>query len=507
MPASVPLACYPRLSLAIVMLFALRLQPLGAFVIATVVVSPFGSKVVRSLQYHATEKSATTLQSVASSGWRCSAEYCDGGAAAAKASESASGEKGLILSYGDVQQSPRLWMEELEATEEGRGDCHYDDDDDGGDGSSGVYTVIRCELPINRNSKRRWKIWGQTFHIGRMRDSYLLKYHRPIVEDGGTIMSDLVLDSRLGVAATESSELMERVLREAEEVLLAQEEETGGNYCEKEKTKPVVMLTLLWTKEQDAATTNSMPTNLQRGMKDNEKEEMRVRAHGSIVNVPSPQLNSLPPGIRVAIALPPATNGQRDWMSLPSRWRDNNPRVKDSSWCRRRRPLEASFKADGIGEVVLARDVSINFSDVGDVLGDFAGIELLEGLTSNLFVIYKDGTFRTADCELVLEGYARSLVLKVARRLGLEYNMQEQIMLQDAVDGKWAEVFVTSSVRLVLPVTSVVVPEYSVDQTGNGNARSSSYRGIWTRDNDVSDEKSYAARVYEEILNAELFRE
>jgi len=375
-----------------------------------------------------------------------------------------------------------------------------------------------------------------------MRDSYLLKHHRPIVEDGGTIMSDLVLDSRLGVAATESSELMERVLREAEEVLLAQEEETGGNYCEKEKTKPVVMLTLLWTKEQDAATTNSMPTNLQRGMKDNEKEEMRVRAHGSIVNVPSPQLNSLPPGIRVAIALPPATNGQRDWMSLPSRWRDNNPRVKDSScrvaialppptngqrdwmslpsrwrdnnprvkdssWCRRRRPLEASFKADGIGEVVLARDVSSNGSDVGDVLGDFAGIELLEGLTSNLFVIYKDGTLRTAKCELVLEGYARSLVLKVARRLGLEYNMQEQIMLQDAVDGKWAEVFVTSSVRLVLPVTSVVVPEYSVDQTGNGNARSSSYRGIWTRDNDVSDEKSYAARVYEEILNAELFRE
>ena len=143
------------------------------------------------------------------------------------------------------------------------------------------------------------------------------------------------------------------------------------------------------------------------------------------------------------------------------------------------------FKADGIGEVLLARAV-----DDPDGAGEFHGIELLEGLTSNLFVVYRDGTLRTAAAEgSVLPGFARHLVLEAAEKLGLSYDETKPVLLQDAVDGLWSEVFVTSAIRLVVPVTSLSIPEYEKDEE-NDEAKILSFSTIWDATNSGFDAAS-----------------
>jgi hypothetical protein len=129
---------------------------------------------------------------------------------------------------------------------------------------------------------------------------------------------------------------------------------------------------------------------------------------------------------------------------LPSR-HDHIPSAKLSSWCRIRRPLEDTFKTNGVGEVLLTRKIS---SSPGQ------NLELLEGLTSNLFIVYRDGTIRSPT-KGVLRGFAQYLVMEAAESLGLKI-VDEPITLQDARDGLWVESFVTSSVRLIIPVGRII---------------------------------------------------
>jgi hypothetical protein len=110
-----------------------------------------------------------------------------------------------------------------------------------------------------------------------------------------------------------------------------------------------------------------------------------------------------------------------------------------------RRPLEDTFKTNGVGEVLLTRKIS---SSPGQ------NLELLEGLTSNLFIVYRDGTIRSPT-KGVLRGFAQYLVMEAAESLGLKI-VDEPITLQDARDGLWVESFVTSSVRLIIPVGRII---------------------------------------------------
>ena len=81
-------------------------------------------------------------------------------------------------------------------------------------------------------------------------------------------------------------------------------------------------------------------------------------------------------------------------------------------------------------------------------------LELLEGLTSNLFVLYKDGTLRTPSTSLVLGGCAREMVLNKATLAGIAVAV-DSIDTMDA--DQWDEVFLTSSIRLIVPVSELIL--------------------------------------------------
>ncbi len=349
-------------------------------------------------------------------------------------------ENSIITSAGNVSPSPRLWMEDIEQSE----------------GYGGAYTVMRCEIIGSDGSSERdghrWKVWGQDFHLKRLWTSYVVKYAMDHQSAAAAVDGEEGVNFETPIAQTNA--LILDMLDRAGDMMKAEMSAAAAD------TVPVVMLTVLWTKTADS----------------DDRLPIRVRAHGSIASVPSPRHGEvLSAGIQTSVALPPITNEltlQRDWLSCPNRY-ENRPDAKDSSWCRDRRPLEEMYKADEIGEVLLARPID---GAETVTVGELAGIELLEGLTSNLFVVYKDGTLRTAALEgNVLRGYARHLVLEAAERLGLRHDDTKPVLLQDAIDGMWSEVFITSSIRLVVPVTSISVPEYMY----KGETKIKSFRKIW----------------------------
>lgn len=138
--------------------------------------------------------------------------------------------------------------------------------------------------------------------------------------------------------------------------------------------------------------------------------------------------------------------------SLPNRF-NYSPEAKLSTWCRRRRPLENVYKFSGVGEVLLV--------DQPNCHGIADRTQILEGLTSNFFALYPNGKLRTAE-HSVLHGYARELVLECAERCGLEVECTP-ILLKDAKD--WKEVFLTSSVRLIVPIGKILIPDNQPEST------------------------------------------
>jgi hypothetical protein len=130
--------------------------------------------------------------------------------------------------------------------------------------------------------------------------------------------------------------------------------------------------------------------------------------------------------------------------SLPTRVSD--PQYKVASWTRLRKKMESpeTYMPPGVSEVLMVRPSPIN--------GD---LEVLEGLSSNLFVVYKDGTIRTAQ-DGVLYGYVRHLVLECAETCCLRLDPQP-IVLHDATAGLWQEAFITSSSRLIYPISKILI--------------------------------------------------
>lgn len=122
------------------------------------------------------------------------------------------------------------------------------------------------------------------------------------------------------------------------------------------------------------------------------------------------------------------------------------PLAKCSLWVAQRRRLEEARPAE-CAETLLSNEAGA----------------LLEGVTSNLFVVLRlpDGTpeLHTASLEDgVLGGIARLLVLQAARRMGLA--VVEAAPLPPPPDGvhaafSWAEAFVCSSVRGIRPLSLI----------------------------------------------------
>lgn len=303
--------------------------------------------------------------------------------------------------------SPRKWMEYRECM----------------DGTAGFYTVMRVDATSPNDSKQKnYTIWGKEFHLHRLRSSFKQFLHL-----------DNITENVVG-ATSQSDAIILELIQHIQQSLWSTTDTTMDGI-------KILMLTLLWTPSM------AQPTI----------DPIRVKGHICTSN----ELTQLPlydpQPIKAVLAIPDTrgiTNvdeqhdiklNQFSWRNLPDRFSDN-PRVKISSWCRLRRPLEKYFKLSNIGEVLLVKDYEARTW------------ELLEGLTSNIFVFYRDGTLRSC-CRGVLEGYAQSIVRKAAYQCNINISHQP-ITLQDALDGLWSEVFITSAIRIIVPVKELLIPDY-----------------------------------------------
>ena len=112
--------------------------------------------------------------------------------------------------------------------------------------------------------------------------------------------------------------------------------------------------------------------------------------------------------------------------------------------------------------------------------------QAVEGTQTNLFVVTKDGTVRTAG-QGVLEGTIRKMVIEECIKSDIPFDFSTPPEVSQL--NEWDEMFLTSTSRLVLPVDTIRVPidsdAYSAalrslpksilkelkdnQQTGNGN--------------------------------------
>ena len=289
--------------------------------------------------------------------------------------------------------SPREWLEFQEEAAAGKS------------GGGGAYTVLRCL------ADQTWRIWEKEFHWQRLCDSY------------HDLTNNNEHDEDNAAAIVKTENILSKLLDAAQTSL------TSGDttVVVDEDTCCICMITLLWQ---------------------NEQEKCVVRGHTFSTGVylnpieydPQPITASLATTTTATTTLLSSSSSSKP---IPNRY-DNKPRSKLSSWCRTRRPLEERFKNDesSVGEVLLM----MRNDDDGTT-------ELLEGLTSNVFVLYSNGTLVTP-AEGMLEGCARNQVLCHARALGYKVKCAP-IRLDSSVD-QWEEVFCTSAIRLIIPVNKIV---------------------------------------------------
>mmetsp|Transcript_13960 Transcript_13960/g.15959 ORF Transcript_13960/g.15959 Transcript_13960/m.15959 type:complete len:481 (+) Transcript_13960:114-1556(+) len=334
--------------------------------------------------------------------------------------------------------SPREWLEYCEK-ENGM--------------NSGAYTVIRCDLHLD---KKCWRIWGKEFHLKRLRESFrCLLLHQRVLTQQHQGISDGKLDEKLPVrsALDSTTKIMNLLLDEAEKTIdrnkiILEEKEKGAEIV-------VIMLTLLW--------------------ESNHIHSSKIRARGhafstlkvSHVHDVGTTNNTNPnQPIQAVIGFLSSTtsnhiisqNYNSSVVSLPNRYQ-NFPQAKLSCWCRRRRLLEEIFKKDDVGDVILTKCSNGNKSQLSSSIST-ESIELLEGLTSNIFFVYPGGLIRTPPSSDTLPGYARQLILDCAVKCGYQVEVRS-IPLKES--SSWKEVFLTSSIRLIVPVRAILLPSSSVD--------------------------------------------
>ncbi|CAM9411319.1 unnamed protein product [Hapterophycus canaliculatus] len=128
------------------------------------------------------------------------------------------------------------------------------------------------------------------------------------------------------------------------------------------------------------------------------------------------------------------------------------PEAKHSSWLRDRRRLEYLKAQAGTQEVLLSETA-------GSSKGPFRR-SLLEGLTSNFFVVEEDGAVCTAPSG-VLEGAMRQLVLSVCEQDGIAFRFDAPDISRARY---WREAFLTGTGRILAPVDALLI----LDGEGSG---------------------------------------
>lgn len=353
---------------------------------------------------------------------------------------------------------PSDWMEYIELLEHRR-------DQEGG---AGAYDTLRCDLPILFPSGEKasaWRIWGQEFHLHRLRNSYrsLLHVKNKTV---GTVVpknneNELLANERIQQATDESEKMLQALLEEAKQAPMSQagldasvskedvsqagldasvskeyvsQAGLGASVSKEDVWIQSVRLTLLWSSSSSHGG-------------DDHSCAIVVRGHACCSTRLVKEYSFVEPVVCTIAAQANSDNATVTVdEALPSRL--GNSQNKVAAWTRVRKTMERPerYKPTGVSEVLMVR--RHNNTDNGN-------LELLEGISSNFFVVYRDGTLRTAT-DGVLFGYVRQLVLECAPSCGLTIDPRP-ILLHEALE--WKEAFITSSSRLLFPISKILMQQ------------------------------------------------
>lgn len=331
------------------------------------------------------------------------------------------------LEYHDSEKigydisSARSWLEHIQQS-------------DGPLFGVGAYTVIRCDY-TKPKQECKWKVWGLDFHTDRLCSSYRMLM-QSVSSGFNDELKSITIQRIVGVIDA----LLEESARS-----LQHDDLTNTDLAHTLILTVLVTPSRIYTHSNETETYSMTATT--------------IRGHATFAGALLAQIgDDLPSPISVCLAIPIEPTAKA-MSQMPRRHRESDDRVsptaKISSWCRIRRPLEdpIRYKVYGVGEVLLVNKyLNGEYSFVDS-------LEILEGLTSNVFVIYKDGTIRTAQLPKVLPGYARHLVLDALDRVnGLVLDTSSAPTVHDAKAGLWSEVFVTSAIKLIVPVNRILIP-------------------------------------------------
>ncbi len=349
-----------------------------------------------------------------------------------------------------------------------------------------AYDVLRCDIIKINSVNTSHKVWGQEYHLNRLEQSYReLVTHismKNSSQDEENMMKNTLLsfDERcLEVAHEESKRIITALLETVNKTYFQKNEqysqgEDGDLQCE------IMRLTLLWTPSADDQN-NKCASSL---------NIISVRGHlSSSGQIMAPY--QIPKSIVATLALPSPKEAPIATNKLPDR--HVFPYAKISSWSKNRRSLEKkdSFMPEGVGEVLLL--LNRNRNSISSSVGTY---EILEGLTSNFFAIYRDGTIRTAQ-EGILFGYVRHLVLQCALKCGLKVD-NRPIHLGDGANEEWVETFITSSSRLIYPIRKILIPVYIKGINGEDRDERFHWKSFWTCKREPQESSWYA--ILREIL-------
>jgi len=366
-----------------------------------------------------------------------------------------------------TKTSPRLWLESSPSK------------------NGGAYTVMRCDHLSSCGSLQRgrrgggggeWKVWGRDFHLHRLRESMRALLPPDGKKNSATIArtNDIAIEQ----AVQETECLMDRLLSAAvEEFDLKQQTmdiHESDNHPTSMTTTTVCMLTILWTLSslhKDHGVMIRVQGHICRGASS--------CSDGSESDGEDFPFSSCNPDPWTAVVATVSTRQH----PLPNR--QPHPYAKLSAWCSERRPLEERFRENvycafeppcvdiqgelngrgndsdsnpitpasiAVDEIILVDESSKD----GD--GECSHPRLLEGLTSNLFVVYHNNVIRTAG-EGVLHGYARHLVLSAVAKTNNKWTVDTTTPIRLDEADQWQEVFVTSAIRIIVPVGKILVPE------------------------------------------------
>ena len=354
-------------------------------------------------------------------------------------------------------QSPRLWLESL---------------------PDGAYTVMRCDDPANRESlefgnHNHLTIRGIDFHLQRLQESFSVLHSSSGTRTftDSTITTKISDNYRIGPIKLDGrnpDRICDNVTKAYDDTIaicsalknhqeIWQHHDNGNIACE----ESTIMLTILW-------------------YADLTMNKIIVVGHATRSNVSL--MSMVPWNIVLHTSSAPKVNRQ----TYPQ------PLAKVSSWCQQRKPLESKYMPTSTISVAAQERNSIKSVTINEVIltqqvPTTNDIHLLEGLTSNLFVVYPNHVIRTAG-DGVLHGYVRDLLIKLLSTKAVNGTMipyvvdtSQPILLDDVHE--WEEVFCTSSIRFIIPVECIYVPcdddEHCIDHDTDPAIKGTALKVLW----------------------------